>query len=510
LSVLPKVVAMKLMTRRSFSVQALALALACVMTLPTWAATPTVTPELPDPGSTSITKEQQEQLGLQATAEVYKQMPVLPDSSPLTQYVRQIGEKLRAVIPAQYSWPYQFHVIPQKEINAFALPGGPIFVNVGTIQSADNEAELVGVIAHEMSHVYMQHSAKQAPKQEWANIIGALGGLFGGSAVGNLARLGIQFGAGSLLLRYSRKDESQADAVGAIIMYKAGYNAQAMADFFEKLEKQGGGGGPQFLSDHPNPGNRTEAIQKEIQSWPPRQYLGNTTAFNSAHQQALATKTYTAQQIADGAKSGTWAQQNRQTGSIPANLPASSPTSDGGQGPANGQPGNGTLTNVSYEQVKPSGNFKEFQHDAFTIAYPDNWKAGADQNSVAIAPPAGVGQGGIAYGVVIGGAQAQNASSLDDATEALVQSLQQSNPGLQASGSPRSVKVNGVEGRSVSLTGKSPIVQNGRPTSEQDWLITVPRSQGGGLLYLVFIAPENDFSRLRSTYRKMLKSLQVR
>jgi len=72
------------------------------------------------------------------------------------------------------------------------LPGGPIFVNVGTIQSADNEAELVGVIAHEMSHVYMQHSAKQAPKQEWANIIGALGGLFGGSAVGNLARLGIQ------------------------------------------------------------------------------------------------------------------------------------------------------------------------------------------------------------------------------------------------------------------------------------------------------------------------------
>jgi hypothetical protein len=293
-------------------------------------------------------------------------------------------------------------------------------------------------------------------------------------------------------------------------MYKAGYNAQAMADFFEKLEKQGGGGGPQFLSDHPNPGNRTEAIQKEIQSWPPRQYLGNTTAFNSAHQQALATKTYTAQQIADGAKSGTWAQQNRQTGSIPANLPASSPTSDGGQGPANGQPGNGTLTNVSYEQVKPSGSFKEFQHDAFTIAYPDNWKAGADQNSVAIAPPAGVGQGGIAYGVVIGGAQAQNASSLDDATEALVQSLQQSNPGLQASGSPRSVKVNGVEGRSVSLTGKSPIVQNGRPTSEQDWLITVPRSQGGGLLYLVFIAPENDFSRLRSTYRKMLKSLQVR
>jgi hypothetical protein len=498
------------MTKHKFSAQVIAVLLVGLMAVPTWAATPTASPELPDPGSVSITKEQQEQLGLQAMGEVYKQMPVLPDSSPLTQYVRQIGEKLRAVIPPQYSWPYQFHVIPQKDINAFALPGGPIFVNVGTLQAADNEAELVGVIAHEMSHVYMQHSAKQAPKQEWANIIGALGGLFGGSAVGNLARLGIQFGAGSLLLRYSRKDEAQADEVGAIIMYKAGYNAQAMADFFEKLEKQGGGGGPQFLSDHPNPGNRTEAIQKEIQNWAPKRYLANSSAFNSAHQLAASTKTYTAQQIADGAKAGTWAQQNRQNGSTPANLPASSPSSDAGQGPA-GQPtpGGGTLTNVSYQQIKPSGNYTQFQHDAFTIAYPDNWKTAADQNSVTIAPPAGVGQGAIAYGVVIGGAQAQNASSLDDATQALVQNLQQSNPGLRVSGSAQTVKVNGVEGRSVNLTGNSPLLQNGSATPEQDWLITVPRSQGG-LLYLVFIAPENDFARLRSTYRKMLKSFQVR
>lgn len=497
------------MTRRTLPMKGLAIVLACVMTLPTWAATPTVAPELPDPGSTGITKEQQEQLGVQAMGEVYKQMPVLPDSSPLTQYVRQIGERLRGVIPAQYSWPYQFHVIPQKEINAFALPGGPIFVNVGTIQSADNEAELVGVIAHEMSHIYMQHSAKQAPKQEWANIIGALGGLFGGSAVGNLARLGIQFGAGTLLLRYSRKDESQADEVGAIMMYKARYNAKAMADFFEKLEKQGGGGGPQFLSDHPNPGNRTEAIQREIENWPPKNYVANSPGFNNAHQLALNTKTYTGQQIAEGAKSGTWAQQNRQNGSMPANLPATSPSSDAGQSPAGQTQGGGTISDVSYQQIKPSGNFTQFQHDAFSISYPDNWKAGADQNSVTIAPPAGVGQGAIAYGVVIGGAQAQNGGSLDDATKALVQSLQQSNPGLRASGDPRSVKVNGVEGRSVNLTGQSPLIQNGRAASEQDLLVTVPRPQGG-LLYLVFIAPENDFSRLRSTYKKMLKSFQAR
>src|SRR5438876_6401151 len=106
-------------------------------------------------------------------AEVYKQMPVLPDSSPQTQYIQRIGRKLVATIPQQYSWPYQFHVIAQKEINAFALPGGAMFINIGTITAADNEAELAGVMAHEMSHVYMQHSAKQAGKaQTTAGIAG--------------------------------------------------------------------------------------------------------------------------------------------------------------------------------------------------------------------------------------------------------------------------------------------------------------------------------------------------
>jgi beta-barrel assembly-enhancing protease len=493
------------MTRRALPIRALAIVLAVLMAVPAWPATPTVTPELPDPGSTGMTKEQQEQLGLQAVGEVYKQMPVLPDSSPLTQYVQQLGRKIGTVIPAQYSWPYQFHVIPQKEINAFALPGGPIFVNVGTIQAADNEAELAGVIAHEMSHVYMQHSAKQAPKQEWANIIGALGGLFGGSAVGNLARLGIQFGAGTLLMRYSRKDESQADAVGAIMMYKAGYNAQAMADFFEKLEKEaGGGGGPQFLSDHPNPGNRTEAIQKEIQNWPPKKYLASSPSFASAHQQALSSKTYTAQQIADGAKQGAWAEQNRRNGAVP---PAGVPTASTPQGDSGGEPTGGTMTNVSYEQVRPSGNLTRLDQNVFSIAYPDNWKVAGDQNSVTIAPPAGVAGGAIAYGVVIGAAQNQS-NSLDEATQNLIQGLQRTNPGLKMSGNLKKVKVGGVSGRSANLLGLSPIQQNGNAVPERDWLITVPQSQGG-LLYFVFIAPQDTFSQLQPTYRRMVSSIQV-
>src|SRR5579872_1295772 len=182
----------------------LKLMLAIIFAAPIWALAQA--PQLPNPGSAGgITKQQQEQAGLQAMGEVYQQMPVLPDSSPVTQYVQQLGRKLVAVIPAAQSWPYQFHVVQEKDINAFALPGGPIFINVGTIQAADNEAELAGVMSHEMSHVYMQHSAKQSSQSSWENgLLGILGAVIPNNTVGTLAKLGIQTGAGLYSLKYSR------------------------------------------------------------------------------------------------------------------------------------------------------------------------------------------------------------------------------------------------------------------------------------------------------------------
>jgi predicted Zn-dependent protease len=258
-------------------------------------------------------------LGFKAAAQVYQQLPVLPDSSPETQYIRKLGKKLVATIPSQYSWPFEFHVIPQKEINAFALPGGPMFVNVGTITAASNEAELAGVMAHEMSHVYMQHSAKQAGKtQTTAQIAGIAGTILGSTTrgvFGSLAQAGVQFGAQGLMLKYSRSDEAQADAVGAMILYKSGYNPQAMADFFKKLAAEGSTG-PQFLSDHPNPGNREASIQKEIATWPRRTYSPADNTFNTLRQEAMTVKAYSAQEIAQGAKSGEWAKLNKQNGVV--------------------------------------------------------------------------------------------------------------------------------------------------------------------------------------------------
>lgn len=487
------------MNNRSLKHRLLALVLALLITQPGWLFAAVSTPELPNPGSAPMSKEQQEQLGLQAAAEVYKQMPVLPDSSPITQYVKRVGRRLVGVIPSEYSWPYDFHVIPQKEINAFALPGGPMFVNVGAILAADDEAQLAGVMAHEMSHVYMQHSAKQAGKQAFTQgILGVLGAVVGGGAIGSLARLGMQIGAGVVSLKYSRGDEAQADAVGAIIMYKAGYDPHALAQYFQKIEGEGGPGGPQFLSDHPNPGNRTAAIDKEASAWPPRNFQNNSQAFVQAKQDSSRIKLYTAQQIADAAKQGTWARENSRNGAVPANVPASS----------NGQPA-GNIGNISEQQIRPSRSLKQLDHSAFTLSYPSNWQAYGDANSsVTIGPPAAIAQGAVAYGVVIGGQEDPNAGNLDQATQDLANSLQQSN-NLRVSGNIQRVRVNGVEGRSINFIGTSPIQQNGRPLSERDWLVTLPRPEGG-LLYLVFVAPENTFRDLQPTFRRMLDSLQLR
>jgi beta-barrel assembly-enhancing protease len=495
------------MNARNFLARPLAILLAILMAIPVQASTQSSTPTLPDPGQPGMSRQQQEQLGLQAAGEVYQQMPVLPDSNQATRYVQELGKKLQAVIPADHSWPYQFHVVPAADINAFALPGGPIFVNLGTIQAADNEAELAGVLAHEMSHVYMQHSAKQAPKATVAQIVAGLAGaVLGGSVAGNLARMGIQFGAGTLLMKYSRHDEAQADSVGAIIMYKAGYNPKAMADFFTKLEQKYGNGGPQLLSDHPNPGNRQEAIQKEIAPWPPKSYTANTNDFVNAKKFAASQKTYTAQEIDTGAKQKIWAQQNQKNGAIPPSV-ANAPNGQNSSSPGEAQsPGN--LSNVSYKQVQPSSTFTQFQQSGLSISYPDNWKAGATQNSVTIAPQQGVAQNGIAYGAMISAANV-DASQLDQATDQLVQQLQKDNPGMKVYSSPSNIQVNGQQGRSVYLSGTSPIQQNGQAVPERDWLVTLPDPKGA-LMYVVFVAPERDFNQLRPTYQKMLDSLQIR
>jgi hypothetical protein len=459
-------------------------------------------PAFPNPGNPHMSREQQRSLGLQAAAQVYQQMPVLPDSSPETQYIRQLGQRLVATIPPEYSWPFEFHVVRQKEINAFALPGGPMFVNIGTITAASNEAELAGVMAHEMSHVYMQHSAKQENKAKWTTGLAELaGGVLGattGGLVAQLAEAGIQFGAQGIMLKYSRTDEAQADAVGAVILYKAGYNPQALADFFKTLESQGGTP-PQWLSDHPNPGNREQAIEKEIRNWPPEKYATDSATFQKTRQHALGVKAYTGEEIAAGAKTGQWATINQKEGAA-FNSSGTSAVSNRAPVPA-----------ASLQGMLPSQRMVVTNLGPMKIARPENWpvimpKHQADY--VTIAPEAGITPNGVGYGVLIGAARTNGQGvSTDDITTELVQHLQRTH-GVKPVSNAEPIGVNGTQGRSVMMQSASPFPSaNGQQQPERDWLVVLPQANDV-VIFLVLVAPQSDFARFQPTYEAMLKSVQ--
>jgi hypothetical protein len=308
------------------------------------------------------------------------------------------------------------------------------------------------------------------------------------------------------MLKYSRGDESQADAVGAIMMYKAGYDPRALADFFKTLAEQSGAGGPQFLSDHPNPGNRDLAIQKEVAEWPPKNFQNNSSAFQSARNHARGVRVYSSQEIQEGAKSGQWASLNKKAGAVFINNPAV-PAS------AQAQPTNAQVKNVSMSDIQPSGSYRSLNLDFLQMQYPDNWRVTGDQqqSSVTIAPPSGVSGNSIAYGVVVNGAAPPNGASmdLDQMTNAIIQSLQQGNQDMQQVGKVQNITINGIRGRSVDLSSTSPLQgSNGESQRERDWLVTVPRNDGS-IVFMVFIAPQSDFDHLRPTYETMLRSLRL-
>ena len=435
----------------------------------------------PSHGFDLFSTQEETQAGQQAAAEVAKQLPLLPDSDPVVRHVQRLGQDLAAHAPGE-KWPYNFHVVNQKEINAFALPGGAIFVNLGTIQAADNEAQLAGVMAHEISHVVQRHGTRAASKQMAAQLpLAILGGLMGRGALSQMAQLGISFGVGSYFLKNSRQAESEADLLGTDIMYDTGYDPRSLADFFSKLEKQMGKGSgvEQFFSDHPNPGNRVQAVTQEAATLPARSsYRADSADFRSIKQRVAGMQPMTAEQIA------AWQKEHATTAA--------------GGGPA--------------APTAPAAATRVFSHHDYQISYPENWQVFGDQNSaVTIAPPNGVTQNAVAYGVMITDYQPEEPdATLDQATHELLASLRQANPDLRQIGNDENIRVNGVAGKSVDLIGSSPLKDSsGRAAQERDWLIAV-KARSGGLLYVVFIAPNDDFGTLRPTFEGMLRSLALK
>jgi beta-barrel assembly-enhancing protease len=214
------------------------------------------------PGWNLFTPEQDIQMGRRAAAKTGQQVLLLNDPR-VDDYLDALGKKLASYAPG-YKYPYQYRCVNDEAVNAFALPGGFIYVNRGAIEAADNEAQLAGVMAHETSHVALRHGTNQVSKAEaWRIPLGLLGAA--GGLGGLMARVGAGFTLNSIVLKYSRDDETQADVLGTQILYDSGYDPRALAQFFEELQAESKGKrAAQFFSDHPNPGNRTGRVDEEV------------------------------------------------------------------------------------------------------------------------------------------------------------------------------------------------------------------------------------------------------
>ena len=442
------------------------------------------------PCKNNYTPEQQIQLGQKAKEQVYRQMPVLPDSSPITQYIRQLGDKLTAYAPG-YKWPYNFHVVNVAEINAFALPGGSIFVNLGTIQAAADEAQLAGVMAHEISHVVLQHSVCNAEKEQKVGLLAGLGqlaaGVVLGGAAGDLAAQGIGMTTGLTFLKMSRGAERQADLEGVGILYDAGYDPHGLPQFFETIQAKYGAGGAQFLSDHPNPGNRTEYVDKEIATFVPRpNYVTTSPAFQQIQAQVAKMHAYSAREIS----SGVWKTQS------PNRVVDASVNEAAGE-------------SAVPPSVETSGAWNEFQGSGFAIKLPANWKGYGNKIAAMFAPPGGIGRspdgraGNVIYGLLTDRYQPHQRVSGSAALDALVREITRDNPGI-VPGVQSQITVNGLTGRSFDC--ENPSGNSGR--GEHDWVVAFPQPDGN-LRYFVFVAPTPEFGKWQPTFQSILQSLRI-
>jgi Zn-dependent protease with chaperone function len=430
--------------------------------------------------------QQDVQLGQEAAAEAKKQLPMLNDER-VDDYVARVGETLAAAIPAEFrhsGFRYTFDVVNQKEINAFALPGGPMFLNRGMIEAAKSEAEMAGVMAHEISHVALRHGTAQATKGQKFQI-GAiagqvLGAIVGGTA-GSVIAQGSQFGLGAYFLKYSREYERQADLMGAQIMARAGYDPRAMASMFETIRKQGGSSGPEWLSDHPDPGNRAASITREASTL---RVQGNAETGRFADIQSRLrgmSPAYTAEQIARGqarSRNGTTGTSGRTTG---------------------------RAVNVE----PPSSQFRTYTPTNFLrVSVPANWDQFDNGNGVSYAPEGGFveaesGQTAFTHGIEIGVAQGSSGNLQRDTTE-LVRSFARGNPDLQQSGNARRVNVGGRQGLSVPLANVSEV------TGQREYVnLSTAQLRNGSVLYMIGVAPQPEAAAYDRTFQRIRESLQI-
>ena len=424
-------------------------------------------------------------VGRQAAAEVEQQMPILNDSDA-TSYVSRVGQRLVNAIPAEFQHPefqYYFKIVNARDINAFALPGGPMYVNRGMIEAAHNEGEMAGVMAHELSHVALRHGTAQASKaQKYGLLAGILG--IGGQIIGGPAGAAAQIagqGVGVYFLKFSREYETEADILGAQIMARAGYDPRDLANMFKTIEQQSGGGGGGFLSDHPSPTDRYARINQEAQYLRVNEPIRESRDF--ARIQERLRGMGRAPSMQEIAQSGN-RYPNGETSNYPRNAPS----------------GRVEYPSTRYQSYSTLGGI-------LRVSVPNNWRQLSETNSVWFSPEGAYGQyqNQVVYthGVNFGVAQTQS-RGLQQATQEFINSLSQGNGNLRQRGGLVRTTVAGRTGLTTSLTNTNEAT--GRP--EAITLITT-QLRNGQVFYMIAVTPENESANYQAAFRNVLRSLQI-
>jgi Zn-dependent protease with chaperone function len=430
--------------------------------------------------------EEDVKAGREAAREVSQQLPMLRDDG-IDDYVERVGQRLVQNIPNEFRHPefrYTFDVVNVSDLNAFALPGGPMYINRGMLQAAKNEGEVAGVLAHEISHVALRHGTAQAGKAtpyQVGSILGQIAGAIIGGVAGQVLSIGSQVIPGTVFLKYGREYERQADLLGAQLMARSGYDPRDMANMFQTIQAKGGGGGPEWLSSHPNPANRYEAINKEAASLRVTSPVRNTAEFTQVKSrlQRMAPAPTTEQVMKQGGAG------NRRTGQD-TGYPA-------------GQVG---------RVEPPSGQYETFDGgNLFRIDVPSNWRELQGNNSVTFAPEGGYGnyqgQSVFTHGLQVG-MEGTNTGNLRTATNQLIQALAQSNPSLRQSGGFSNVRIAGRNGLATVLTNVSDVTRQ----QERIALYTTQLNDGS-LFFVVGVAPAREFNGYQSIFNRSVQSLQL-
>ena len=446
-------------------------------------------------------KREDVQAGQQAVVEVERQLPILRDGE-VENYVNDIGQRLVSSIPAEFQhseFRYSFRVVNMRDINAFALPGGPMYVNRGMIEAARNEGEMAGVMAHEISHVALRHATAQATKAQKyqiGSVLGQIAGAVIGGVPGAVIAQGTQAYAGIKVLKYSREYETQADILGAQIMARAGYDPRDLANMFRTIAQQGGGrGGPEWMSSHPDPGNRYARINQEAQ------LLGvsaRETARNSQQFQRVQSRLRgmgrapSAEEVARGG------YRNDTGGQYPDNRYPDDRYPDN-RYPDQGQ-GNQGYGRVQY----PSARYRVVQAgNLFRMNVPDNWREFAQGNAAMYVPEGAYGNNGITHGVMVGTDREQY-TDLNRATQQYVNDLLQGNPHLRAQGGLRQHSISGRAARQVTLIGRSPVTGQNEIVN-----VYVTMLRTGDIFFVNLVAPQNEYRTFERAFVEVLRSIQI-